>query len=217
MGGAAGGEVASRVAVDTFLAIARQELERLRGEAAECTRCALKRAAAAANRAVYARAQQEPRLRGMGSTLVAARLDGDALTVVNVGDSRAYLFPSAQRPGVAARQLTLDHSYVAEQMRIGTMTPAQAEASAMQSVITRAVGADPDVVPDLFEATLSPGDTLLLTTDGLTRHTHREQIAAIVIDTAADTVGEAARRLVDFANAQGGSDNITCIVIRQRT
>jgi protein phosphatase len=215
MGGVAGGEIASRIAVDTFLTIARQELESLHGEPAECTRCALKRAAVAANRAVFARAQQESRLRGMGSTLVAARLDGSALTLVNVGDSRAYLIRSAQKPGSAARQLTLDHSYVAEQVRIGTMTPAQARASVMQSVITRAIGADPDVLPDLFEATLAPGDTLLLTSDGLTRHADLDTLAAIVSDTAADTPGETARRLVAFANAQGGHDNITCIVIRQ--
>jgi protein phosphatase len=86
----------------------------------------------------------------------------------------------------------------------------------MQSVITRAIGADPDVLPDIFEATIAPGDTLLLTSDGLTRHADLDTLAAIVSDTVADTSGETARRLVAFANAQGGHDNITCIVIRQR-
>jgi len=224
MGGAAGGEIASALARETFLTVARQEVLSLHGEAAECTRCALQRAAAAANRAVFARAQREPELRGMGSTLVAARVHGDRATLLNVGDSRAYLLPRAAAEPAAGqarplgrhlgRQLTLDHSYVAEQVRLGTMTPAQAERSVMQSVITRAIGADPDVQSDLFEATLAAGDALLLTSDGLTRHVGVEELAAIAAETAADGPGETCRRLVELANRRGGSDNITCIVIR---
>jgi protein phosphatase len=209
MGGAAGGDIASRIAVDTFLTVAREELEKLHDTNTECTRCSLQRAAAAANRAVLARANHDIALRGMGSTLVAARLSGDSLTVVNVGDSRAYLFQHGH-----AVQLTQDHSWVAEQVRLGTMTSAQAERSSFQSVITRAIGADIDVTPDLYDATLHPGDTLLLTSDGLTRHVSSDEIAQTVADTAADSPQLACDRLIALAKSRGGSDNITCILIR---
>jgi protein phosphatase len=209
MGGAAGGDIASRIAVETFLAVARQELENLHDANAECTRCSLQRAAAAANRAVLARASFDIALRGMGSTLVAARLFGESLTLINVGDSRAYLFQNGH-----ARQLTQDHSWVAEQVRRGLMTPAQAERSSFQSVITRAIGADIDVAPDLFDATLHPGEALLLTSDGLTRHVSTEELAQIVTATAADSPQSTCDRLIALAKARGGSDNITCILIR---
>ena len=101
MGGPAGGEVASHVALESFVEVARQEIEVSRSADAERTKRALCRAAAAANRAVRARANYDTRFRGMGTTLVAARLDGNEITVVNVGDSRAYLV----RDGVA-RQIT---------------------------------------------------------------------------------------------------------------
>lgn len=209
MGGAAGGDIASGIAVETFLAVARQELEKLPDANGEHTRCSLKRAAAAANRAVLARANHDIALRGMGSTLVAARLNGEAVTVLNVGDSRLYLFQNGH-----ASQITQDHSYVAEQVRHGLMTEAQAERSSLQSVITRAIGADVDVVADLFEAVLHPGDTLLLTTDGLTRHVRQTELAAIIADTVSQPTQVACDRMIQLAKSRGGSDNITCIVIR---
>lgn len=209
MGGAAGGDIASGIAVETFLAVARQELEKLKDANAECTRFALKRASAAANRAVLARANYDIALRGMGSTLVAARLAGDAVTVLNVGDSRAYLFHDGH-----AVQLTQDHSYVAEQVRRGLMTVAQAERSSLQSVITRAIGADADVSPDLYEAILHPGDTLLLTTDGLTRHVTQRELEEIVEQTPLLATQKVCDRMIQLAKSRGGSDNITCILIR---
>jgi protein phosphatase len=169
----------------------------------------LRRAAAAANRAVLARANYDIALRGMGSTLVAARLSGDSVTLLNVGDSRAYLFQGQQ-----ALQLTQDHSYVAEQVRRGRMTEAQAECSALRSVITRAIGADVDVAPDLYEAVLRPGGTLLLTTDGLTRHVSPDELALIVAASASQPPNVVCDRLIELAKSRGGSDNITCIVIR---
>jgi protein phosphatase len=209
MGGAAGGDVASDISVQTFLTVARQELEKLHDANAECTRCALQRAAAAANRAVLARANHDISLRGMGSTLVAARLYGESVTVINVGDSRAYLFQDGQ-----AVQITQDHSYVAEQVRHGRMTEAQAERSNLQSVITRAIGADVDVAPDLYEATLQPGSTLLLTSDGLTRHVTQDELVGIVAATVLHPAHTVCEQLIQLAKSRGGSDNITCIVIR---
>jgi protein phosphatase len=209
MGGAAGGDIASKIAVETFLTVARQELEKLHDANAACTRCSLERAAAAANRAVLARANYDIALRGMGSTLVAARISAESITLVNVGDSRAYLFQPDR-----AVQLTQDHSYVAEQVRRGRMTEAQAERSSLQSVITRAIGADVDVIPDLYDAMLHPGSTLLLTTDGLTRHVSQSELAETVAATALCPPQVVCDRLIQLAISRGGSDNITCIVIR---
>jgi protein phosphatase len=209
MGGAAGGEVASSIAAETFIKVARQELTCDKSSSAECTRRALGRAAAAANRAVAGHAEFDPRFRGMGTTLVGLRIVGSSLTAINVGDSRAYLV----RQGSAVR-LTIDHSYVAEQVRLGAMTEAEAEKSHMQSLITRAIGAEDDVYPDLFEQHLHAGDTVLLTTDGLTRHVSDEEIVTILAPGMSRTAELASLQLIALAKQRGGSDNITCIVIR---
>jgi protein phosphatase len=208
MGGAAGGEVASHVALENFLEVARQEIEASRSVDGERSKRALCRAAAAANRAVRAQASYDTRFRGMGTTLVAARLDGNEVTVLNVGDSRAYLV----RGGVA-RQLTRDHSYVAEQMRMGLMTESEAEMSPLQSAITRAIGIDDDVRPDFSTETVQAGDEVLLCSDGLMRHMKDEEIGKIVAD-ATMTAAEICERLIATVNARGGTDNVTCVVMR---
>ena len=208
MGGIAGGEVASSVALESFVDVARREIEASKSADGERTKRALCRAAAAANRAVRARASYDTRFRGMGTTLVAARLDGREVTVLNVGDSRAYIV----RAGVA-RQITRDHSYVAEQMRMGLMTESEAEWSPLQSAITRAVGIDEDVQPDFYTETVETGDTLLLSSDGLMRHVRDEEIGKVVGD-AAMTPNEICERLVATVNARGGTDNVTCVVMR---
>jgi serine/threonine protein phosphatase PrpC len=207
MGGAAGGEIASRIAVDTFLTIARQEIDSSHLHNGAATALALQRAVAAANRAVLARAHWDIVYRGMGTTLVAARLYADQLTLINIGDSRAYLIRDAH-----ATQLTQDHSFVAESVRLGTMAPAEAETSPLQSVITRAIGAEPDVRPDLYELTFQPGDKLLLASDGLTRHILPQDLAEAV--SRASTADQACDLLIDLALRHEGSDNITCIVIQ---
>jgi serine/threonine protein phosphatase PrpC len=211
MGGAAGGSVASDLSVRTFLAIARQEIEAAynqgNSESAEVTRESLRRAVAAANRAVIERARWDTCYRGMGSTLVGARLTGERFTLINVGDSRAYLV----RNGVAV-QLTDDHSFVAERVRLGIMTPAEAGVSAMRSVITRAIGVDIDVQPDLYDVPIQSGDALLLVSDGLTRHLSSADLEEVLSST--DNAEQACTSLVEYANQRGGSDNITCIVIR---
>lgn len=208
MGGLAGGEVASRVALESFVEVAKQEIEASKSADGERGKRALYRAAAAANRAVRARASYDTRFRGMGTTLVAARLDGNEVTVLNVGDSRAYLV----RGGVA-RQITRDHSYVAEQMRMGLMTEGEAERSPYQSAITRAIGIDDDVRPDFYTETVQAGDDVLLCSDGLMRHMKDEEIGKIVAD-ATMTPGEICDRLVAMVNGRGGSDNVTCVVMR---
>lgn len=208
MGGVAGGEVASRVALETFVDVAKRELEASRSSDGERTRRALCRAAAAANRAVRARASYDTQFRGMGTTLVAARLDGNDATVVNVGDSRAYLV----RGGVA-RQMTRDHSFVAEQMRMGRMTQREAERSPMQSAITRAIGIEEDVAPDFFTERVEAGDALLLCSDGLIRHVKDQEIGEIMAG-GAESAAEVCERLIATVNARGGTDNVTCVVMR---
>ncbi len=206
MGGAAGGEVASELAVETFLRIARQELACVSCDPMELTQRSLRRAVAAANRAVIERARWDMRLRGMGSTLVGVRVEGERATVIHVGDSRAYLV----RDGVAA-QLTEDHSYVAEQVRLGLLEPAQVADSPMRSVITRAIGADVDVRPEVAAIALREADVLLLVSDGLTRHVEPQEFAGAV---AGLSPNDAAARLVVMAKERGGSDNVTCLVVK---
>jgi protein phosphatase len=208
MGGMAGGEVASHIALESFLEVVKQEIEASRSADGERTKRALCRAAAAANRAVRVRASYDTRFRGMGTTLVAARLDGNEVTVVNVGDSRAYIVR-----GGMARQMTRDHSYVAEQMRMGLMTEGEAERSPLQSAITRAIGIDDDVQPDFYNETVQAGDQLLLCSDGLMRHMKGEEIGKIVAD-ATMTAAEICERLIAMVNARGGTDNVTCVVMR---
>lgn len=208
MGGLAGGEVASSVALESFLGVARQEIEASRSGDGERSKRALCRAVAAANRAVRARASYDTRFRGMGTTLVAARLDGHEITVVNVGDSRAYLVH-----GGTARQVTEDHSYVAEQMRMALMTESEAQRSPYQSAITRAVGIDEDVRPDFYTERVEAGDVLLLCSDGLMRHIQDEEIGKMVAD-ATMSPAEICERLIATVNARGGTDNVTCVVMR---
>lgn len=209
MGGAAGGEVASSIAVESFLSVVRQELATASANNGESTCIAMRRAAAAANRAVLERAAWDICYRGMGSTLVAVRIVDESLTVIHVGDSRAYLF----RDGSAV-QLTQDHSWVAEQVRRGVMAQAEAEGSSLRSVITRAIGAEADLRPDLSEAKLQAGDTLLLASDGLTNHVTGEELAERFSQNVARTAEQQCQELVELALARGGSDNITCIVLQ---
>jgi serine/threonine protein phosphatase PrpC len=208
MGGSVGGEIASELAMQSFLQTAKQELSAMASLNGERNRNSLWRAALAANRAVRMRAQYDTELRGMGTTLVGARLDGEALTVVNIGDSRAYRVRAGE-----VTQLTADHSYVAESVRRGMMTVEEASRSSMQSVITRAIGAEEDVEPDLFDERVVEGDTILLASDGLTRHVADAEIAE-VLGRAEQSAMESCRVLIEMAKDSGGSDNITCLVIR---
>ena len=209
MGGPAGGEVASALAAETFVSIFRQELSSVPGSSITATELAMERAAAAANRAVVARAGYDTRYRGMGTTLVAARLTGEQLTILNVGDSRAYLLQKGH-----LRQVSVDHSYLREQVELGLLTQEQASLSPLQSVITRAIGAETDVHPDLFAETVHPGDILLLASDGLTRELDDESIARIL--RHAKGPQHACEQLIEQAKESGGADNITCYIIQVR-
>lgn len=201
MGGAAGGEIASRMAVDVVLqrmsadAGTRPGGERLHDAIAE------------ANRTVLERADREPGLNGMGTTLVALLLGDTSALVAHAGDSRCYRL----RAGKLDR-ITQDHSLVDEQMRLGAMTAEEAERSPFRSVITRAIGTQPSVTEDVAEMEIEAGDVFLLCTDGLTREVDEPSIARIL--GAGSDVERAAQSLVDAAVEAGGRDNVTAVVVQ---
>ena len=175
MGGANAGNVASRFAAQSFMEAARNSLK----ETLDATKrqTLLTHALVQANDTVFSLAGRQPEFRGMGTTLVAALVQDDQVTVLNVGDSRAYLFD-----GTRLHQLTEDHSYVEEMRRQGRITEADARTHPQKNLITRAVGVEPDVDGDLFEARLAPGEILLLCSDGLTGMVEDEKIAQTLKD-----------------------------------
>ena len=200
MGGANAGNVASRFAAQSFVEYARGMLDRELD--ATKRQALLTHALVQANDTVFSLAGRQPEFRGMGTTLVAALVQGDQVTVLNVGDSRAYLFD-----GSRLHQLTEDHSYVEEMRRQGRITEADARTHPQKNLITRAVGVEPDVDGDLFEARLAPGEMLLLCSDGLTGMVEDEKIAQTLKD--AKTLALAGDALLTLALEGGGRDNIT--------
>lgn len=207
MGGAAGGEIASRLAVDTVIAHLLAPSKDL------SPREALHQAICSANRAVHDRADSDPGLSGMGTTLVALLLQPEnpsAALIAHAGDSRCYLF----RAGQLTRQ-THDHSLIDEQIRLGTITREEAEHSPFRSVITRAIGTQPSVSEEIQELPIHPGDLFLLCSDGLTREVPEAEIArTLAIAAESQNLEPAAFRLVESANHNGGRDNITCLLVR---
>ncbi|MBI2940725.1 MAG: Stp1/IreP family PP2C-type Ser/Thr phosphatase [Chloroflexi bacterium] len=200
MGGHAAGEVASRLAIETLVDTVERQSARRPGER-------LRQAVLAANRAVWERSAQVAVERGMGTTLTAALFVGAQLEIGHVGDSRAYLF----RAGTL-RQLTQDHSWVAERVSEGHLTPEEARVHPYRHVITRVLGGDPRVEVDQVSLALQHGDVALLCSDGLTADVDDQMLAARL--AAGLPAGETARALVALANARGGVDNISVIVVR---
>lgn len=201
MGGLAAGEVASRTAVECTLRTYRELLHRTMDPVER-----VHGAISSANRAIWNRSRQDPALRGMGTTLVAACLVGNRLLIGNVGDSRAYFL----RDGYCV-QITEDHSYVAEQMRLGVTGEISPR---LRQVITRAVGVDEAVEPDFFVGNLESEDTVLLTTDGLTRYADAQMLAEQI--SAHSDLDAACRNLIAIAHSGGAEDNITCLLLRAR-
>ncbi len=198
MGGAQAGEVASRIAAAAF----EPELP-AEAPAEPWLRDTVQRA----NREIFEFAQGDSARSGMGTTLTAAVVTGDEVSFGHVGDSRAYLL----RDGNLS-QLTSDHSLVEELRRQGKLTKAQAAEHPQRSVITRALGPEPDVAVDTMTVQARPGDVFLLCSDGLTTMLSDDELQAIVEGT--DSLDDAARRLVRAANDRGGRDNITVILFR---
>lgn len=203
MGGAAAGEIASSLAVDELLRLLNCPQSHADIPFAEAAQAAI----LAANEAIFTRAQRNYRLNGMGTTLVTLVAEEAALWVLNVGDSRCYRLREHE-----LLQITLDHSLVEEQVRAGRMTRAEALRSPLRNVITRALGTQPRVTPDVFELEAVPDDLYLLCSDGLTRELSDPEIEAVL--AAGGTLEEQCARLVEAANKAGGNDNITCLLIR---
>jgi serine/threonine protein phosphatase PrpC len=213
MGGEAHGEVASELAVETIVKHcmnAQDSAATMIGSSEPTWSEKTKRLTSAvhlANRNIYDSAEAHPEQHGMGATLTAAWIDGSRLSIAHVGDSRAYLLRSG-----TLQQLTSDHSLVAEQVRRGILTAAEAEESEMQSVLLRALGALPDIEVDTDEHIVFARDILLLCCDGLTRMVTEPEIAGTLQAETDPT--RAAEKLVSLANERGGVDNITVIVVR---
>ncbi|MBP6629648.1 MAG: serine/threonine-protein phosphatase [Kofleriaceae bacterium] len=164
----------------------------------------LRTAAADAGAAVYQASLGDPTLSGMGTTLTAALYDGDKLHLIHAGDSRCYLF----RDG-ALRQLTDDHTWIAEQVRTGAMTEAEAKESRFRHVITRSIGFERQIDVDTRSLVVEPGDCLVLCSDGMSNYIDGLELERLVATT---WYRKLPQLLVDAANQRGGDDNITVVV-----
>jgi len=199
MGGAQAGEVASRAAAESFAQnLPAAPPERL-----------LEETITGANRTIHELARKDPSLAGMGTTTTAALvdLDSEEVAIGHVGDSRAY-----RLRGGKFEQLTRDHSLVEEMRRKGQLTDAQAEDHPQRSIITRALGPEPEVEVDLQTVPAQAGDVFLICSDGLTTMLDDAKIAHIL--SRATSLQSAVRALVDEANRAGGRDNITVVLFR---
>ncbi|MBQ9041482.1 MAG: Stp1/IreP family PP2C-type Ser/Thr phosphatase [Eggerthellaceae bacterium] len=195
MGGHAAGEVASEIAVST--------IEELAPDFADAE--ALGHAVEEANRDIINAALSGEGREGMGTTVTAAVLERNHLVIAQVGDSRAYLLHNGE-----LTQLTRDHSLMANMIEAGQITPEEARFHPSRSVITRALGNDPDTVPDLYEINVEDGDRLLLCSDGLYSMLEDDEIAAVM--RRVSDPQKCATTLVNGAIAAGGHDNVTVIV-----
>lgn len=203
MGGAAAGEIASSLAVDEVLRLLANRGSNGSGHLPE----AAEQAIVAANEAIYVRGQRNQRLSGMGTTLVALAVQESHVWVLNIGDSRCYRLRKGR-----LEQLTMDHSLVEEQVRSGRMSRSEALRSPLRNVITRALGTQGRVTPDVFGLEAEPGDLFLLCSDGLTRELSDAVIESLLV--ANTPLDELCARLVEAAKKAGGHDNITCLLVR---
>ena len=205
IGGHRGGEVASATAIETII----RELTRTPGAEDQAGVWSngeiFQQAIKAANSAIRKLAQEQD-LQGMGTTVTAVAASFDRAIVANVGDSRTYLLRSGE-----LKKLTDDHSLVAEQVRMGYLTQAEAEAHPQRNVITRALGIAPDVEADIQVVALEPGDILMLCSDGLYPVVPHEEERMIL---QAYSPAVACKKLIEQANASGGPDNISVVVVR---
>ncbi len=198
MGGARSGEVASQIAVDEF-----KEQDAKAGGAEDL----LARIAQSANRKIYELAQSDESHAGMGTTLTAALVGDGEISLGHVGDSRAYRFRDDE-----LERLTQDHSLVEELMRMGKLSPEDAEVDPRRSIITRALGPEPTVDVETCTYPAKDGDVYLLCSDGLTGMVPEERMAEIL--RGRSSLEQAARQLVNDANASGGKDNITVVLFK---
>jgi len=215
MGGHAAGEVASKIAVDSI-----NEFVTLTGGDEEITwpfgldetisydGNRLKTAIRHANRRVLEATREKTEYEGMATTVAAVLVDGDLANLGHVGDSRIYLLSEGE-----FLQLTNDHSWVNEQIQSGVISPDQARSHPLRNVVTRALGGKADLNVDMQVRQMKPGELLLICSDGLTTMVADEAIRQVLLDSGGD-VDKGAHALVDEANASGGEDNITVVLLK---
>jgi len=215
MGGHAAGEVASKVAVDSI-----NEFVCLTGGDEEITwpfgldegisydGNRLKTAIRYANRKVLDAVMEKAEYEGMATTVAAILVDGATVNLAHVGDSRVYLYRDGE-----LKQLTSDHSWVNEQLESGIISADQARSHPLRNVVTRALGGKADLQVDMQSHTLRAGDVLLMCSDGLTTMVPDDEIARVLAEAAGD-IQAAGTNLVAAANARGGEDNITVVLLQ---
>lgn len=207
MGGHAGGAHASQLCVDVIAKVIRRGLETLTPGAPDQDAVIARLLASAVSEAsskIYKQAEEDDRLHGMGTTLTGCLVVGARAHVMHVGDSRAFLLR-----GGTARQLTNDHSWLNEQVQAGLLTEDEAAASDLKHIITRSVGFEEHVAPDIVQLHVMTGDVLLLCSDGMSNFVEGEEIAMLGRD---HWYADLPRVCVDLANKRGGDDNITVVV-----
>ena len=211
MGGHAGGEYASAIAVNTVEEIVTSlELEGVEvtdaTDPVEVTRTKLSHSIRLAGRRIFEKAKEQPEYHGMGTTAVVVLVDGSNAYIAHVGDSRVYMLRDGKM-----EQVTEDHSLIAEKIRHGLLSPEEAKNHRMRNVITRSLGYQEDVEVDLQVRAIRRGDQFLLCSDGLSGNVSQEEMG--------DALGrlgpqEAARHLIGLACERGGEDNITTVIAR---
>jgi serine/threonine protein phosphatase PrpC len=207
MGGAAAGEIASAMAIETVMRHLTGAIGTTGAPTDEQFATAIKQAAAAANTQIHSFAIEHPEFRGMGTTATIAGVLGNTVYLAQVGDSRAYLV----RDGVG-RQITKDQSLMQKLIEAGEITEAEAELSERRNIILQALGPEAQIKVDLTYQQVRRGDVLVLCSDGLSGQVRPEEITAIVTEN--DDVMMACKRMIDRANEAGGPDNITVITAR---
>ena len=202
MGGAKAGNIASLIAVETFV----DTLQNAQGDPDTLPPAVLARAAEEANSAVYRRACSDPDCFGMGTTMVAVLIVENTAYLLNIGDSRAYHLGA---DGI--RCVTVDHSLVELMVQRGELTHEQAKNHPSKNLITRAVGTEKQVAADVFSLTAEPGDCLLLCSDGLSNQMADQEILFEVVHGAQKA--DCCQRLLDIAKSRGAPDNVTSVLI----
>lgn len=209
MGGHNAGDYASRFCVEAFVQRIKKEHELNKANDAIYGKTPIgiiSDALQHANHLLIEEASSKEELQGMGTTFVVASIYDAFMYVANVGDSRLYVIKDNME------QITSDHSLIQEMVRNGELDPEEAKNNPNKNIITRAIGANAKVVPDYFEIELQKGDLILMCSDGLTNMLEDEEILSIVKGASGDLFA-AVKNLVEAANANGGKDNISIIII----
>ncbi len=205
MGGYNAGEVASELAVITVVDELRTFLSSAQEQTSAALKTALTEAVLAANHTILAAARKEPTYEGMGTTIVAVLVRPDALVVAHIGDSRLYRWRDGQ-----LLRLTRDHSLLQEQLDRGLLREDEARFAPGKNLLTRALGVDPSVLPELGEFPVCSGDRYLLCSDGLNDMLDDIEIAELMTECK---VNDLATQLIDHSNVRGGRDNISVVLI----